>query len=70
MGQGIGRQLLWKAIAAASSSGQRRVLIDADPNALGFYLACGAKLINTVPAPISTDTNRVRPQLELIFSGV
>lgn len=70
MGQGIGRQLLWKAIAAASSSGQRRVRIDADPNALGFYLACGAKQINAVPAPISTDTHRVRPQLELIFGGV
>jgi predicted N-acetyltransferase YhbS len=69
MRQGIGRQLLWRAIATASSSGQRRIHIDADPNALGFYLSCGARQIRTVPAPISTDTNRVRPQLELTVSG-
>jgi predicted N-acetyltransferase YhbS len=69
MGQGIGRQLLGKVIASASSSGQRRIHIDADPNALGFYLACGARPVATVPAPTSTEPDRVRPQLELVVSG-
>lgn len=69
MGQGIGRQLLVQAMAAASSSGQSRIHVDADPNALGFYLACGAKQVGSIHAPISTDPGRVRPQLELVVSG-
>ena len=66
MGQGIGRQLLRKAMSTASSAGQRRIHIDADPNALGFYLACGARQVATVPAPTSIAPGRVRPQLELV----
>ena len=69
MGKGIGRELLREAIATAVSAGQCRIHIDADPNALSFYLACGAKQVATVPAPTSTDPDRVRPQLELVVSG-
>ena len=69
MGKGIGRELLREAIATAASAGQRHIHIDADPNALGFYLACGAKQVATVLAPSSTEPNRVRPQLELVVSG-
>jgi GNAT superfamily N-acetyltransferase len=69
MGQGIGRQLLRKAMSTASLAGQRRIHIDADPNALGFYLACGARQVATVPAPTSTAPDRVRPQLELDVGG-
>jgi predicted N-acetyltransferase YhbS len=69
MGKGIGRKLLREAIATAVSAGQRRVHIDADPNALGFYLACGAKQVATVAAPTSSEPDRVRPQLELAVSG-
>jgi len=69
MGQGIGRNLLQEAIATAASAGQRRIHIDADPNALGFYLAFGAMQVATVPAPTSTEPDRVRPQLQLVVSG-
>lgn len=69
MGLGIGRRLLAQAVAAASSSGQRRIHVDADPNALGFYLSCCAKQIGSIPAPIATDPSRVRPQLELVVNG-
>jgi ribosomal protein S18 acetylase RimI-like enzyme len=69
MGKGIGRELLREAIATAVSAGQRHIHIDADPNALGFYLACGAKQVATVPAPTSSEPDRVRPQLELVVSG-
>jgi predicted N-acetyltransferase YhbS len=69
MGQGIGRNLLQEAIATAASAGQRRIHIDADPNALGFYLAFGAMQVATVPAPTSAEPERVRPQLQLVVSG-
>ena len=69
MGKGIGRQLLREAIATAVSAGQRSIYIDADPNALGFYLACGAQQVATVPAPTSSEPDRVRPQLELVVRG-
>ena len=69
MGRGTGHQLLRRASAAASESGQSRIHIDADPNALGFYLACGARQLGTISAPISTNPSRVRPQLELAVSG-
>lgn len=68
MGKGIGRELLRQAIDTAVSAGQRRICIDADPHALGFYLACGAMQVATVPAPTSSEPNRVRPQLELVVS--
>lgn len=67
MGHGIGRQLLRQAVATALSSGQGRIHIDADPHALGFYVACGARQVATVPAPSSTEPDRVRPQLELLI---
>lgn len=69
LGQGIGRRLLEKAIASAASAGQGRLHIDADPNALSFYLACGAKHVASVAAPTSADSGRVRPQLALAVSG-
>jgi GNAT superfamily N-acetyltransferase len=69
VGQGIGRQLPRKAMSTASLAGKRRIHTDADPNALGFYLACGAQQVATVPAPTSTAPDRVRPQLELVVGG-
>lgn len=69
MGLGIGRQLLRKALTSAASAGQRCIVIDSDPNALGFYVACGARQIGSVPAPLLGKPDRIRPQLELATRG-
>jgi len=63
--RGIGRALLAHAVSTARACGASAVLIDADPNAEAFYLACGAARVGTVAAPIANDRARVRPQLAL-----
>jgi ribosomal protein S18 acetylase RimI-like enzyme len=63
MHQGIGRALLSHALATAVRGGANEVTVDADPNAESFYLACGATRLGEVPAPISGQPERVRPQL-------
>jgi GNAT superfamily N-acetyltransferase len=63
--RGIGRALLRHVCGYAASFGQSVVAVDSDPNAKGFYLACGATVVGRVSAPISGDANRTRPQLVL-----
>ena len=63
--RGIGRQLLQHAAQHARALGHRSLHIDADPNAEGFYLACGAVRIGVLAAPSCIDPQRVRPQLRL-----
>jgi predicted N-acetyltransferase YhbS len=65
MGHGIGRRLVRQALEVARQAGQSEVTIDADPNAEGFYLSCGAKRIGESKAPIEGEQHRVRPQLRL-----
>jgi GNAT superfamily N-acetyltransferase/quercetin dioxygenase-like cupin family protein len=65
MRQGLGRALLRHAARQALGLGHHHLHIDADPNALGFYLACGARRVGQVPAPIAGAPDRVRPQLLL-----
>lgn len=67
--RGIGRALLGHAHATAASVGASVIRIDADPNAEGFYLACGARLIGVLAAPIVGEPDRVRPQLELTLTA-
>jgi GNAT superfamily N-acetyltransferase len=62
MRRGIGRSLLHHAIELAAKHGVSRICIDADPNAKAFYLSCGAFLESFVPAPITGDPHRQRPQ--------
>lgn len=50
MGNGVGRRLLTDALDRASKLGYRRLLIQADPNAEGFYLKLGAERIGQVPS--------------------
>jgi GNAT superfamily N-acetyltransferase len=69
MGKGVGKALLAWARHFASTRGQLVLAIDADPNAEGFYLACGAELVSSVASPIAGDPMRVRPQLRLPTSG-
>jgi GNAT superfamily N-acetyltransferase len=63
--RGLGRALLGWARERAALAGQRALAIDADPNAAGFYLACGARPEGAVPAPIDGQPGRMRPQLVL-----
>lgn len=63
--RGIGRMLLEWARERAALAGQKALAIDADPNAAGFYAACGAVPDGAVPAPIDGEPDRVRPRFLL-----
>jgi ribosomal protein S18 acetylase RimI-like enzyme len=65
MRRSIGRGLFLHAWETAVAGGASCLLIDADPNAEEFYIACGAMRIGEVPAPIEGHADRVRPQLKL-----
>ena len=63
MNRGTGRALLEHALDFAFARGAPEVTVDADPNAERFYLACGARRLGEVAAPIPGRPDRVRPQL-------
>ena len=63
MQRGVGRCLLAHALAIARARGASKVDIDADPNAEGFYVRCGAFRTGEVSAPIPGQPARVRPLL-------
>ena len=63
MRRGVGRALLTHALDKSFRGGASSVTVDADPNAEAFYLSCGAVRCSEIPAPISDQPNRVRPQL-------
>lgn len=65
MGRGVGRALLAHAAALAAEGGASALAIDADPNAVKFYLACGARRTGALAAPIVGSPGRERPQLLL-----
>jgi ribosomal protein S18 acetylase RimI-like enzyme len=65
MRKGVGKALVQWATQYAIENGQGELAIDADPNAAGFYLACGAQAFDSVAAPIPGQPHRVRPQLRL-----
>jgi GNAT superfamily N-acetyltransferase len=62
---GIGRALLAHAVDTAHRGGATSIIVDADPNAEPFYIACGAIRQAVVAAPIPSDPGRIRPQLLL-----
>ena len=54
IGLGVGRTLLQQALDWCASRGLASLKVAADPNAIGFYLAAGGKVIGrqtSVPAP-------------------
>jgi ribosomal protein S18 acetylase RimI-like enzyme len=63
--RGIGRALLDHAANSALLAGVSTIVIDADPNAEPFYVACGAFRQGVVAAPITGNPARFRPQLTL-----
>ena len=65
MGRAAGRALLAHASRTAQVGGASVILIDADPNAEAFYLACGAVRVGSIAAPIASDPGRVLPRLSL-----
>jgi len=65
MGKGIGRALLERAVREVAARGRAELLIDADPNAERFYVACGAEHTGEKSAPAVGQPQRVRPQLAL-----
>jgi len=65
VGRGVGRTLLRQALLVARQAGRTEVAIDADPNAEGFYLSCGARRVGERAAPIAGQPRRILPQLRL-----
>jgi GNAT superfamily N-acetyltransferase len=61
MGAGVGRALFEHAVERCRAIGARRLWINADPNAEGFYERMGARRVGEVP---STPAGRVLPRLE------
>ncbi len=65
MGRGVGRLLLRCAAQVARSFGAADLMIDADPNAVAFYKACGALRVGEKPAPIEGAPTRTLPVFRL-----
>lgn len=61
IGQGLGRLLFERTIAAGRDLGFTELTIDADPNAESFYRAMGAVRTGSVPSGSIAD--RVLPQM-------
>lgn len=61
MGTGLGRALFEQAVERCRTIGARRLWINADPNAEGFYARMGARRVGEVP---STPAGRMLPRLE------
>lgn len=50
MGRGAGRRITDALIEQARAAGEARLWVEADPNALGFYQACGFRLVGEAPS--------------------
>ncbi|SPC14000.1 GNAT family N-acetyltransferase [Cupriavidus taiwanensis] len=68
MGRGIGRALLQHASGLAAATGVKQLTIDAEPYAEPFYIACGARRIGVIDAPLDGNPSRQRPQMLLATS--
>jgi 2-polyprenyl-3-methyl-5-hydroxy-6-metoxy-1,4-benzoquinol methylase len=63
IGTGVGAALFRHVVRRAASEGMRALLVDADPNAEGFYRSMGA--VRVGEAPSASIPGRVLPQLEV-----
>lgn len=63
IGTGVGRALLAHALAQAASRGGRRLIIQSDPFAEGFYLAMGAVRVGSKASAV--DASRMLPLMEV-----
>lgn len=62
IGCGLGRRLFEHAVRTAAALGATELLIEADPNAEGFYLRMGALRVGETVSRL-TGTERIVPQL-------
>jgi GNAT superfamily N-acetyltransferase len=69
IGGGLGRQLFEHAVQAARALEAPELLIEADPNAEGFYLHMGAQRVGETVSLV-TGAERVLPQLRYALSGM
>ncbi|MEZ5559550.1 MAG: GNAT family N-acetyltransferase [Pseudomonadales bacterium] len=67
IGRGIGATLMRAAIEQASGLGARRLMIQADPNAAGFYEHCGARQVGSLES--LSIPGRQLPLLELALAA-
>ncbi|WGL53443.1 GNAT family N-acetyltransferase [Nocardioides sp. BP30] len=67
IGSGVGGVLLRGALIEARRRGWRRLALDADPGAEGFYLRHGARRVGE--APSGSLPGRLLPRLEFVLSG-
>ena len=61
--RGIGAQLMSHALQQAAALGYRRLIIESDPGAEGFYVRSGARRIGQVPSTV--ESGRLLPLLEI-----
>jgi GNAT superfamily N-acetyltransferase len=69
IGCGLGRKLFDHAIQTACEQGAAELLIEADPNAEGFYLHMGAQRVGEIVSRL-TGVERVLPLLRYALEGV
>jgi ribosomal protein S18 acetylase RimI-like enzyme len=58
--RGFGRRLWEHALASAAAFGYRSLLLEADPNAEGFYAAMGAVRVGERESPLAQKVERGR----------
>ena len=68
IGGGLGRRLFDHAVRAARALRAAELLIEAEPNAEGFYLHMGAVRVGETVSRL-TGTERILPQLRYALSG-
>jgi len=67
IGKGFGKQMFADAVERSHALGATGLIVESDPNAEAFYLACGTVRIGEVPAPIEGAEDRVLPVLHMPF---
>lgn len=67
IGTGLGARLLRDALEASARRGFRRLVLDADPGAEGFYARFGAVRVGEVPS--GSIPGRVLPRMVLDVAG-
>jgi len=63
-GEGVGNALITYALAVAKRAGHEVVQVTSDPNAVGFYQRCGARIAGSGPAPMPGAPERTLTVLE------
>ena len=65
IGRRVGATLLADAVDRARALGVSRLVIDADPNAAGFYVRMGARRVGSVAS--GSIVGRELPRFELVI---